>query len=202
MLDKSVKIINNSVKKYKDYDLCGKVGRIVRTRCSTGSPCTLKSIGVKVDGILNTASQWGIFWIDPTDAILINEKENKTDMEDVKICVVKDVDGRRDFAFCFENLKDNAMVVCDYRYGNDKLSVRRVVRVLEEGEAYSEPVCEILGSVDTSARDEALRKALRRKELEERMELRASQIEQNRYYEFLAERDEEMAELYKEYINL
>lgn len=177
-------------------------GKIVRTRCSTGSPCTLKSIGVKVDGVLNPASQWGIFWINPTDAILINKKENKTNMEDVKMCIVKDVDGRRDVAYCFENLKENAMVVCDYHYGNDKLSVRCVVRMLEEGESYREPHCEVLGTVDTSVRDELLLKALRRKELEERMKLRASEIEQTMYYKVLAEQDEEMAELYKEYVSL
>lgn len=123
-------------------------------------------------------------------------------MEDIKICIVKDVNGRRDVAYCFENLEEDVMVVCDYHYGNDKLSVRHVVRMLDEGEAHSEPYCEVLGTVDTSVRDKFLLKALKRKELEERMKLRASQIEQTMYYKVLAEQDEEMAELYKEYVSL
>lgn len=206
LLNKPVKIVSNSVKRYKDYDLPGRTGEIVKTRCTTGSPCTLKSIAIRIDGLHNPASERGLFWVSPEDAILLTRKENimnktKTVNESCKLCVVRDVtNGATNVAVYFGNINIGDMVVCDYYRSNKKLSVRHVVDVINDTK--DNVYCQVLGTVDTSAYDDAITRIMRRKELESMMKARAAEIEDELYFAMLAEKDKNMAELYKEYKEL
>lgn len=205
LLHKKVHIVDNSVKRYKCFDIIGDVGTIIKTRCTTCPPCILKSIAVRIDDKYNPASENGLFWISPTDAFIIegdnDMKETNFLCEGYKLCVVQDTtNGNCNTAAYYGNINIGDLVACDYHYSNGKMSVRQVVDLITGTD--SDVCCEVIGKVDDSAYITAKSRDEKRKELIAKMEYRASQIEEHMYYKMLAEHDEEMAELYKAFSKL
>lgn len=160
-------------------------------------------VAIEVPGIRNPGSSKGLFWFMQKELKVIkNIKENN--MEKAKFCIVKDFNkDSKDVAIYHGKVEIGQMVVCDYHYGNGKLSVRRVVEVInDERVTPSEYETIVIGTVDDSAYKKHCDDYNRMRELERQMESLAKAVESKMYFKFLSENDEEFAKLYKEYEDL
>ena len=204
-LDERVLITACDIKKYIPYDLVGRVGTIKNYRCSTGSPYEVKAFAIKIYGLNNPGSEKGLWWISPEQLEIFNEKEynNMFRLSDFEkgyklYELIDPAKGDTSLGIFYGELSGGDYVVCDYGYSNKALSVR-IVSDLEVREGYTHANCEIMGVANVEAYQERKRKAKKREEFKAKMKERMAKYNEELAYKLLAENDEEMAALYKEY---
>lgn len=203
LIGKRVKVVAVSVKAYRDCDLVGCEGVIKITRVKGfACPYQLTGLGIKILGKNNERSEKGLFWLRPEDLRLIKENDMHSDKYNDKFCIVRDDSkGTTDVAIYYDNVKVGGLVVCDYGYGNGKLSVRRVIEVKEDNAIYPYDAI-VIGTVNTYAYDNYREFKAKKLKLEEAMDKAASAVEKEIYYKYLAEHNDTFAKLYKEYEEL
>ena len=200
-----VKIESISTKRYLKLLEIGMTATVVDVRNDIASNYR---VAIEVPGISNPGSSKGLFWFMQKELKVIkNIKENN--MEKAKFCIVKDFNKNiTDVAIYFGKVEIGQMVVCNYYYGNGKLSVRRVVDVINDGRVtpsqyeLSDEFTTVIGTVDDSAYKKHCEDYNRKCELERQMKCLAKAVENKMYFKFLSENDEEFAKLYKEYEDL
>ena len=198
-----VRIESISTKRYLNLLKVGMLATVVNIRNDIASNYR---VAIEVPGISNPGSSKGLFWFMQKELKVIkNNKENN--MEKVKFCIVKElckeVTTTTTTAVYYGEVEIGQMVVCDYGYGNGKLSVRKVVDIINDGRvAPSECDTIVIGTVDNSAYKKHLECDRRKCELERQMKSLAKAVESKMYFKFLSENDEEFAKLYKEYEEL
>ena len=194
-----VEVTNVSVKSYNSYNLIGLQGTIesVHTTCSYLIYAT--RVAIKIDGKYNKKSEKGLFWLKPADLKIVIKKEHN--MENAKYCVVKD-DSKNttDIVAYYGEVVIGDLVICDYGYGNGKLSVRRVVDLILCEKRRCDGV--IIGVADCSAYRKHCKYCEKKQELESAMEKAAKSVEKAIYYKYLSENDKDFAKIYKEYEEL
>lgn len=189
-----------STKRYLKLLDVGMIATIVDIRNDIASNYR---VAIEVPGISNPGSSKGLFWFMQKELKIIkNNKENN--MEKAKFCIVKDFNkDSKDVAIYYGKVEIGQIVVCDYGYGNGKLSVRKVVDVInEEKITPNEYETVVIGTVDNSAYKKHCEDYNRKCELERQMKSLAKSVESKMYFKFLSENDEEFAKLYKEYEEL
>jgi len=193
----NVKIVS-CPRKYKNYDLVGKIG-IVRTN-------HVNNIAVAVEGLRNTASMCGYFYLEPINLIHIDENMEENTMSNisnyfnaVKIQFIDDV---RPCGYIYANfdmsLKVNDLVVV--RPAHHPIALARVVEILD-GNNYETPR-EIVAKVDTKAYDERVKVRKQAAELKAMMQERAKKLQDIALYQMLAKDDSEMQDLLNRYQSL
>lgn len=166
-----------------------------------------KSIGVTVPGVWNERSERGIFWFNKEQINFLEESEMKlTNFDkDVKFATVVDIKGDDcDIGAYYGELKEGDIVVCNYGYGNGKLSVRKVCTPFITKDAICPDAidCEIMGVADVSDYVERQTKRERRAELKRKMVEQAKRFQEEEYWRLLSESDPDMAKLYNEFKEL
>lgn len=123
------------------------------------------------------------------------------------LCIVRDITtGRTNVATYYEDIDTDLLVVV--RYDNNQYAVRHVIDFVTDEDLYEVYVssgdvhCEVVGHVDMTVYNEAMKRDDRRRELRALMSERIAEIEEKLYFNMLADEDEEFAKLYKEYKEL
>ena len=101
--------------------------------------------------------------------------------------------------------KEGDIVVCDYNYNNNALSVRIVCKTnIDEANIFCPDAidCTILGIADCTKHFAREAKMQRRAELIELMTARAKHFETEAYWRYVAQNDTEMAKLFDEFDSL
>ena len=198
-------IIACDTKCYMPYNLVGRVGTIQNYRGSTGHRNEVKAFAIKIDGLDNPGSEKGLWWISPENLEIFNEKEynNMCRLSDFEkgyklYELIDPAKGDTSLGIFYGELSAGDYVVCDYGYSNKALSVR-IVSDLNVPDGYTHANCEIMGVANVEAYQERKRKAKKREELKAKMKERMAKYNEELAYKLLAESDEEMAALYKEY---
>ena len=209
-IGKQVKIINCSVQSYKCYNLINCEGTIQNTRCTTGSPCILTSVAIDVVSKSNPKSLSGYFWLSPDDIKII---EGETIMKKVtnysknyEFCLTH---GNDDYDKCTEmhayqgDVNVGDYVICNNGYGNRKLSVRIVDKLVERNSLDTFDVNgEVMGVANVKPYFERKEKEKKASEIKAKMVERAKQYQEEQYWRLIAESDGEMYKLLNEYEEL
>lgn len=209
-LNKLVKINGVNVKKYVEFDLIGDTGRIENYRSSTGSPCEVKAFAIRVFNKENPGSEKGLFWISPDCLELLNEKEYKTMNKnaygkDAKFAILANPAKSNEpgtVGVYYGELEAGDLVVCDYGYGNNALSVRTVEISNREPECVGIVDCEIMGVCDVTEYLDRKIKMKRRAELKKQMIAQAKKYQEEEYWRVISESDPMMKALYDEFKGL
>lgn len=113
------------------------------------------------------------------------------------IALVKFDGSYKDYAFKTDlELQGGDTVVCDTTHG---LSIGKVVGFQDSSNLATKW---ILCKVDLEKHEERIKKEKKLKEIKKKMDLRRKQHEEITFYKMIAEKDEEMANLLKEYEEL
>lgn len=144
LIGKRVRIKYTNTKTYTKQDVVGKFGTIRRV----SDPCSSHGhIGVEIDGKVNSASSYGIYWFDRNELIFIENESEDIVMEGYKyvafVNLVEDYH-KKDYAFalhendyrmimCLETTKYPAMVVVNARGKDNRqlATVKKIVTVEE-----------------------------------------------------------------------
>ena len=158
------------------------------------------SLGVRLDDKTNKASQYGLFWFkkEALRKIKNNEKEESTIMlNGYKVAVVNFIDGKNTdqeyyYAAYGDSFKPDDYVVV--HTGHHGMAIAKVVAI--EDTELDRVTCgrEIIDGIE-------LRYYNNRKiqELKSRMDAKVQELQKSAIYEMLAEKDDTLKELLKEY---
>lgn len=144
LIGKRVRIKYTNTKTYTKQDVVGKFGTIRRV----SDPCSSRGhIGVEIDGKVNSASSYGIYWFDRNELIFIENESEDINMEGYKyVAFVNLVEDcyKKDYAFALhendyhliqfsEAVESPAMVVVNARSKDNRMlaKVRKIVPVEE-----------------------------------------------------------------------
>lgn len=187
--------VNGTSSKYPS-DLVGLEG-IVEETCYTTEGLR---VAITIPERTNSMSAKNYFWFPAQN---LKEKKGNIEMEkNVKVYVLAEVNNINDttLGVSYEELHEGDIVVCDYKYRNGKLSVRKVVRLYDDD--VSSLDCEILGIADCSAYFEHKEKAARRAELKKKMIEQAKKYQEQEYWRLISETDPVMKAMYEEFKEL
>lgn len=159
LIGKRVRIKYTNTKTYTKQDIVGKFGTIRRVsdHCSSRG-----HIGVEIDGKVNSASSYGIYWFDRNELIFIENESEDIVMEGYKyvafVNLVEDYH-KKDYAFalhendyrmimCLETSKYPAMVVVNAR-GKDNRQLATVKKIVTVEEYVGTKItAEVVGTVN------------------------------------------------------
>ena len=144
LIGKRVRIKYTNTKTYTKQDVVGKFGTVRRV----SAPCSSRGhIGVEIDGKINSASSYGVYWFDRNELIFIENESENIVMEGYKyVAIVNLVEdyNQKDYAFALhENdwrlisyigaVQSPAMVVVNARSKNNRVlaTVKKIVPVEE-----------------------------------------------------------------------
>lgn len=144
LIGKRVRIKYTNTKTYTKQDVVGKFGTVRRV----SDPCSSRGhIGVEIDGKINSASSYGVYWFDRNELIFIENESEDIVMEGYKyVAIVNLVEdyNQKDYAFALhENdwrlisyigaVQSPAMVVVNARSKNNRVlaTVKKIVPVEE-----------------------------------------------------------------------
>lgn len=144
LIGKRVMIKYTNTKTYTKQDVVGKFGTVRRV----SDPCSSRGhIGVEIDGKINSASSYGVYWFDRNELIFIENESEDIVMEGYKyVAIVNLVEdyNQKDYAFALhENdwrlisyigaVQSPAMVVVNARSKNNRVlaTVKKIVPVEE-----------------------------------------------------------------------
>ena len=188
--------LNGASSRYSS-DLVGLEGTVEET-CDAPSG---KRVGIRIPKHTNSMSEKNYFWF-PVENLEV--KKGNIEMEkNAKVYVLAEVNNINDNTlgvYQDGELKEGDMVVCDYKYKNGKLSVRKVVRLYMDD--LHRVDAEILGVADISAYVARKEKAARRVELKKQMIEQAKKYQEEEYWRVISETDPTMMALYEEFKNL
>lgn len=191
--------INSLGKKYRRFDLVGKIG-IIRSNYGT-------NLAIEIDDLKNPASGYGYFYLSKNrftplgDDDCNNEEENDmlnitNYVNAIKIkfigesCVCSQV-----YASFEPDLKVGDLVVV--KPAHHSINLARVEEILE-GTNY-ETTREVVAKVDTEAYNQRVKIRNQVAELKSQMEARARKLQDIALYQMLAKDDSEMKELVAQY---
>lgn len=187
--------LNGASSKYPS-DLVGVEGTVEET-CHASDGLR---VGVTIPGRTNPMSDKNYFWFPAQN---LKEKNGNIKMEkNMKVYVLAEVNDITDktLGVSYEELHEGDIVVCDYKYRNGKLSVRKVVRLYDDDGSTID--CEILGVADCSAYFEHKERAARRAELKKKMIEQAKKYKEQEYWRLISETDPVMKAMYEEFKEL
>ena len=187
--------------KYKTDTLIGKTG-VIDSVYGT-------SITVKLDGLRNSRSGRGVYYLTPSELEIVDEEFDKETKENImhnvtnylNIAKVKFVDGmsNNDRTYDYANYDAHLKVddLCVVKTAHHGFSLAKVVEIVERNDLETQR--EIVSIVNTEAYD--LRVATRAKvaELKTKMEERAKQLQDIALYQMLAKEDPAMKDLLNEF---
>ena len=204
LIGKRVRIKYTNTKTYIKQDVVGKFGTVRRV----SDPCSSRGhIGVEIDGKVNSASSYGIYWFDRNELIFIENESEDIVMEGYKyVAFVNLVDdyNKKDYAFALyeddyrmiqfiEAASSSAMVVVNARGKNNRVlaTVKKIIPVEEYNG--TKITAEVVGVVDMNRfirRDaEKARQAeiaKQRAAVEAELEKEINKIKSVEYYEEMA----------------
>lgn len=204
LIGKRVRIKYTNTKTYTKQDVVGKFGTVRRV----SDPCSSRGhIGVEIDGKVNSASSYGIYWFDRNELIFIENESEDIVMEGYKyVAFVNLVDdyNKKDYAFAlYEDdyrmisfvgaTSSSAMVVVNARGKNNR--VLATVKKIIPAEEYNgtKITAEVVGVVDMNRfiRREAEKArqveiAKQRAAVEAELEKEINKIKSVEYYEEMA----------------
>lgn len=159
LIGKRVRIKYTNTKTYTKQDVVGKFGTVRRV----SDPCSSRGhIGVEIDGKINSASSYGVYWFDRNELIFIENESEDIVMEGYKyVAIVNLVEdyNKKDYAFALhENdwrlisymaeVKSPVMVVVNAR-GKDNRQLATVKRVVPVEEYFGTKItAEVVGVVN------------------------------------------------------
>ena len=204
LIGKRVRIKYTNTKTYTKQDVVGKFGTIRRV----SDPCSSRGhIGVEIDGKVNSASSYGIYWFDRNELIFIENESEDIVMEGYKyvafVNLVEDYH-KKDYAFalhendyrmimCLETTKYPAMVVVNAR-GKDNRQLATVKKIVTVEEYVGTKItAEVVGVVNMNdyVRREANKArmaelAKKRADIEAEIEKEINKRKSIEYYEEMA----------------
>lgn len=195
-----VTIVRCTTKKYEQYELVSRSGRIVNHRTiGSGGLYTVKSLAVEIVGLRNPASNTGVFWFDPEDLEPSYKFKNERNKTMAKYVLklrnpAQNATVRHTFAEALEPYEVGDMVVVDYRYPNEALSVRYVEEVILDVNYDGDAI--VRGRVDTKTYDDHAQK--KRVEIMDRLRRRAANCQEEVLWRAMALYDPEMEKLLEE----
>ena len=159
------------------------------------------SIGVKLEGLTNQNSGYGLFWFKREELKLVNKKPQEEYFMDKNYNMVKakyldESISKRDIIFAaYESYEVNDYVVVNS--GHHGFVIAQVTAV-EDVEGQVQYGREIICKVDMSAYEDRKARAKRKAELKGKMEAKVKELQETAIFEMLAEKDEELAKMLKE----
>jgi hypothetical protein len=144
LIGKRVRIKYTNTKTYTKQDVVGKFGTIRRV----SDPCSSRGhIGVEIDGKINSASSYGVYWFDRNELIFVENESEDIVMEGYKyVAFVNLVEDcyKKDYAFALhENdwrlisyigaVQSPAMVVVNARSKDNRVlaTVKKIIPIEE-----------------------------------------------------------------------
>lgn len=204
-LGSRVRVIGRGSYKSKAIGRCG----VVESFWSS------ESIGVRLEGIENSASKYGYFYFKMSELQFIevadesvNNYEGETEIMEIKnyvnIALVQFLDDRRSPAPLYEyaNFDQDLQVgdCCVVMSAHHGLGIAEVVDFKETAD---QPVTrEIVGKFDKAAYDARVAAREKAAELKAKMKARAKQLQDLAVFQLLAKEDDEMAQLLNEFKSL
>lgn len=195
------RVIVKTRKKYISEDVPGRIGTVCKISSS--------SLGVKLDDLYNSRSDYGCYWFTPYDLELVkNDNENMEENNMPKITNYLNVAkikfaNTNGTAYGTEHsianfdaaLQPNDVCMIDDGTGGMQLAIVIDILPCNDLDVYHE----VIARIDTAAYD--ARVAIRKKaaELKAKMEARAKQLQDIALYQMLAKDDPDMAALLQEY---
>lgn len=181
----------------------------VPSRLGTVCKISRSSLGVKLDDLYNSRSEYGCYWFTPYDLELVeNDNENTKENNMTKITNYLNVakikfakpDGT---AYGTEHSIANfdaALQIDDVCVVDDFDGEMRLARVIDILPCNDLDVHhEVIARIDTAAYDARVATRKKAAELKAKMEERAKQLQDIALYQMLAKDDPDMAALVKEY---
>lgn len=186
--------------KYRNYDLIGKIGVIRTTH--------VQNVTVAVEGIRNSGSAYGYFYLAPNHLTHVDEdnnmEENKMSnitnyLNAVKIKFVGDVNPCNYIYANFDScVKVDDMVVV--KPAHHAFALAKVVEVIDKNDF--ETPREIVAKVDMDFYNERVKARNQAAELKAKMQERAKKLQDVALYQMLAKDDPEMQDLLNRYQSL
>lgn len=197
--------INHQGKKYRPFNLVGKIGII---RSNYGS-----NLAIEFDDIKNPASGPGYFYLGTSQFTIVDEDENDIMEENnmatnvnnitnyLRAIKVKFIGESSPCGYpyaCFNAVEVGDLVVV--KPAHHSINLARVEEILE-GTDY-ETTREVVCKVDTTEYNERVKIRNRAAELKAKMQERARKLQDIALYQMLAKEDSEMQALLNEYRSL
>lgn len=195
-----VKISDCLFGQYKKYDIRGCIGVIVRNK--TGG-----KYGIKIDGKKNSASNYGIFWLEPDYFNVVKEESEEHNMAKLtgynKVAVIKQGYGVYHFAIYNDGF--------DYQPGDKVLvssdkqiqTIDEVITPEESTQKFNKNItAEVICKIDTSFYDIRVEDRKRAADVKQKMDAMIKKMDETNKYEMYAERNPELKELLEAYKEL
>ena len=163
---------------------------------------------IMVEGAINPASDMGWFWLNETNFNIEKENDNMNKFltnENYKFAAVTRTGNREalpDICAYQGELKEADLVVCNFGYKTDALSVRAVIETDIPRDTLNNVDGEIMGVADVSAYRTRKEKEEKRNELKKKMTEQAKRYQEESFWRMIAETDPEMKKLYNEFTEL
>lgn len=164
------------------------------------------NLGVRLDDKTNKASSYGVFWFKKEALKKIknnNEKEeSKIMLNGYKVAVVNFIDGKNTdqeyyYAAYGDSFKPDDYVVV--HTGHHGMAIAKIVAIEDSG--LDRVTCgrEIIDKIELTYYNNRKEKTKKIQELKSRMDAKVQELQKSAIYEMLAEKDETLKELLKEY---
>lgn len=185
--------------KYMNTRLIGKVGTV---RNPYGA-----EISVRIDGMQNTYSATGLFYLRASELEIINENdivmEENVDMPNVtnylNTVKIQYVDNVTPSNYIYANYDPDVKVgdLCVIKSSHHGLGLARITEIIDRNDF--ETCREVVAKVNTECYDERVACRAKAAELKAKMQDRAKKLQDIALYQMLAEKDSAMMELLTEY---
>lgn len=163
------------------------------------------SIGVKLEGLTNQNSGYGLFWFKREELKLVNKKpqEEYFMYENYSMVKAKYLDesiSKRDIVFAaYESYEVNDYVVVNSGHHGFVVAQVTAIDGVEGQVQYGR---EIICKIDMTAYNDRKARAKRRAELKSKMEAKVKELQETAIFEMLAKEDAGLAEMLKEFKEL
>lgn len=174
----------------------GELGEIVRIYEG--------NVAVRIDGISNIRSKYGVFWFSEKEIEIIESEEISMngDYVTAKVAFLNGTNTNKTYNYALydSDIRPEDLVVV--QTGHHGLAVARVVSTDGEPNGPVSHGREIVCKVDTTAFEERKARAAQLVELKARMDQKVQQLQKAAVYEMLAEKDPELAAMLQAYKDL
>ena len=163
------------------------------------------SIGVKLEGLINQNSGYGLFWFKQKELELVNKKPQEEYFMEKNYSMIKakyldeSISKRELVCAAYEPYEVNDYVVV--KSGHHGFVVAKVTAV-ENVEPPVQYGREIVCKIDMSAYEDRKARAKRKAELKSKMEAKVKELQETAIFEMLAKEDSGLAEMLKEFKEL
>lgn len=173
---------------------CSELGVIERIYETNGF------VGVRLDGRVNEASRYGVFWFAPDD-IATDEMEEYVMFGNYQRAEISFLDGENTKRVYHYALFDGAAAVGDMvvvSTGHHGLALAKIVAISNDDLKLITCGREVVARVDTAVYSARKAKEAQLAQLKKKMDQRARTIQERAFYEALADKDPEMKKMLDE----